>query len=297
MNRYITLLFILLLFCSGCELYTQDDYEEYIVIESYLVANGTLPQVLLSHTTPIEGEYKFQDTAIEGAEVQIRRLNADSSIIETYSYEQVNSGIYEPVSSHVVLDEQLYELYIQTNSGETVKAQTFVPGNFETVNRDQLAEEYVYQSGEQVQLKVTPSEYPGRQTFYFFTVNISSDSDLKLTPFYADLVEEQDADTANFYINSSNIVNEGNYNQNEDGTITLNLPWISIAFYGENTIIANAIDDNMYDFLRSQSVQTGGSTLSPGEIQNIDYNVEGGIGIFGSMASDTNAIKILEPKQ
>jgi len=53
----------------------------------------------------------------------------------------------------------------------------------------------------------------------------------------------------------------------------------------------------MYDFLRSQSVQTGGSTLSPGEIQNIDYNVEGGIGIFGSMASDTIAVNILEPQQ
>lgn len=297
MKRYIKLLFVLLLFCSGCELYTQDEYEEYIVVESYLVANGTLPNVLLSHTTPIEEEYNFQDTAINGAEVQIRRLNADSSIIETFEYKQVNPGIYEPVLSHTVLDEQLYELYIQTNSGETVKAQTYVPGNFETVNRDQIKDGYVYQSEEQVQLKVTPSEYPGRQTFYFFTVNVSADTDLKLTPFYADLVETQDADTANFYINSSNIVNEGNYNQNQDGTISLNLPWISIAFYGRNTIIANAIDDNMYDFLRSQSVQTGGSTLSPGEIQNIDYNVEGGIGIFGSMASDTISVNILEPQQ
>jgi hypothetical protein len=48
----------------------------------------------------------------------------------------------------------------------------------------------------------------------------------------------------------------------------------------------------MYDFLRSQDVQTGGSTLSPGEIQNIRYNINGGIGIFGSMAADTNRVFI-----
>lgn len=43
----------------------------------------------------------------------------------------------------------------------------------------------------------------------------------------------------------------------------------------------------MYDFVRSESVQLGGSTLSPGEIQNVITHVEGGLGIFGSLASDT----------
>ena len=41
---------------------------------------------------------------------------------------------------------------------------------------------------------------------------------------------------------------------------------VAIIFYGPNRIFANALDDNLYDYIRSQSIQQGGSTFSPGEI-------------------------------
>ena len=47
---------------------------------------------------------------------------------------------------------------------------------------------------------------------------------------------------------------------------------------------ASAVDDNLFDFIRSQSVQQGGSTLAPGEIPNVLDHIEGGTGIFGSLA-------------
>ncbi|HBQ58078.1 MAG TPA: hypothetical protein DD671_00195, partial [Balneolaceae bacterium] len=95
--------------------------------------------------------------------------------------------------------------------------------------------------------------------------------------------------------NSSGIINEANFQDNQDGTITLSYPWIGIAFYGVNNIVANAIDDNVYDFVRSQQVQLGGSMLSPGEIQNVIYHVEGGLGVFGSLATDTVTTFVSQP--
>jgi hypothetical protein len=291
-------LFVAILITCSCELYEQDEYEEYYVVESYLVAGSELPQVRLSKTTNIDETYDFNNDAVRDASVQINLLADDSTVTETYSYQELGhntnqSGIYLPVSDVRVQPERLYQLHIMHEDNE-ITSTTFVPGDFETVN--ELQDRYVYQGNEQVEIETTPSAYiTDRQTYYIFTINTASPEKEALTPFYLDLVENQDAELEDFYINSSGIINEKNYDKNETGTITLRVPWLAIAYFGENDVIVNTIDDNMYDFLRSQDVQTGGTTLSPGEIQNIQYNVNGGIGIFGSMASDTNRVDIVRP--
>ena len=93
-------------------------------------------------------------------------------------------------------------------------------------------------------------------------------------------------------ITESPIINEGNYEINENGTITVKLPWLAVAFFGPNRLTANALDDNMFDFIRSQTVQQGGSTLAPGEIPNVIDRVEGGTGIFGSLARSSYEVLI-----
>ncbi len=279
---------------SGCELYEQDEYQEYYVVESYLVANGNLQQVRLSTTNPIDETYRFEDNAISGATVKIQRLNPDSSVTEEYDYQQQQPGIYTPINNAAVRAAQLYRLHVTTPNGDIITSTTYVPGNFETVN--EVDPSYVYQGEEQVELTTTPSSYiTNRQSYFVFTISALDPNPNNLTPFYADQVDDDETDIEEYYINSSGIVNEGNFEQNPDGTITLRLPWLAVAFYGSNNIIVNTIDDNLYDFLRSHDTQSGGSTLSPGEIQNIRYNVNGGIGVFGSMASDTIGTYIARP--
>ena len=279
---------------SGCELYEQDEYQEYYVVESYLVANGNLQQVRLSTTNPIDETYRFEGNAVSGATVKIQRLNPDSSVIEEYGYQQQQPGIYTPINNAKVRAAQLYRLHVTTSNGDIITSTTYVPGNFETVN--EVDPSYVYQGEEQVELTTTPSSYiTDRQSYFVFTISALDPNPNNLTPFYADQVDDDETDIEEYYINSSGIVNEGNFEQNPDGTITLRLPWLAVAFYGSNNIIVNTIDDNLYDFLRSHDTQSGGSTLSPGEIQNIRYNVNGGIGVFGSMASDTSGTYIARP--
>lgn len=295
MKRFLLLL-ISIIITAGCELYEQDDYQEYYVVESYLVAGSPLSDLLLSKTSPIDEEYRFENVVVGEAEVEIRLLNADSSIAERYAYIQRENGTFAPAVRVIVKEKSLYQLHISLPNGDTVEAKTFVPGNFEIVNKDEMAKDYVYQSDQQIQLRTTASSYiTDRQTYYIFTVNAVNPDSSKLTPFYRNIVIDEENDLENFTINSSGIINEKNYERNADETITLDVPWLSFAFYDTSKVITNAIDDNMYDFARTQSAQTGGTSLSPGEIQNVRYHVNGGIGIFGSMASDTIQVQILRP--
>jgi hypothetical protein len=295
MRQIIAFSTIILAIFTGCELYEQDGYTEYYVVESYLIAEGQLPPVRLSTTAPIDESYTFEDNALSNASVEIRLLDSDSSVVEIYPYSESNDGIYIPDVNTEVQSQRLYQLHVVTNNGDTITSTTYVPENFRTVN--QLQNRYTYQSDQQIEITTTPSSYiTNRQTYYIFSVNAVDPDSSDLTPFYRDLVIEQDNDIENYYINSSGIINEGNYTRNENGNIELQVPWLAIAFYNLNDVVTTAIDNNIYDFLRSQDVQSGGTSLSPGVIQNIEYNVNGGIGVFGSMAADTNRI-FVEPAQ
>ncbi|MFH5832223.1 DUF4249 family protein [Halalkalibaculum sp. DA3122] len=289
MFRYLALTsFILFILASaGCELYPQDEFEEQYVVESYLVANRTLPQVRISRTVPVDQRYNFNDAAVNDADVEIRLLDESGETVEDrFSFRRRSNGIYETGNPHKVLPGRTYQLHVTfSNSVEEIEGTTRIPGAFKAENSTE--DRITYQDPNQITINTTRSAYPGRQAFFIFTVEAGNPAVENLTPFYADQVNNQDQEIAGYYSNSSGIVNEENYEENEDGTLTLRLPWLAVAFYEENYIIASAIDDNMYDFYRSQDVQTGGSTLPPGELQNIIYNLEGGIGIFGSLASDT----------
>lgn len=284
---------ILLLLLSGCELYEQDEYEEYYVVESYLVVDAPLPQVRLSTNLPVDEEYSFAKAAVSDADVSIQLLDDAGNPSANYPYEEQRNGVYTSADNETTIrGARRYRLSVRFQDGDTLRAETLVPGDFETqsVNRDTVT----YQAEPQFKATTTQSAYPGRQSYYIFTVNAVDPIEENLTPLYADFVEDED-ELSDFEVNSSGIINEGNYDLNSDQSITVSLPWLGVAFYGDNDVIINAIDDNMYDFLRSQSVQGGGAVLSPGEIQNIRYNIEGGIGVFGSMASDTNRVFVRKP--
>jgi hypothetical protein len=291
MKRILILLSVSLpIILSGCNPYHQNSYQKYYVVEAYLVANRNLPIVKVSKTLPIGERYSFQKAALDKASVSIQLLDSTESVKRTYIYHLQYPGNYVPENPEPVLPEHRYKLIVSFPNGDSVTAQTLVPGAFHRTGS--IPDSAVYESPQQITANITPSFYPGRQAYYIFTVNAVDTSAANLTPFYADVVSKDDNEPSDYYINSSGIINQKNYTQNADGTFTIKLPWLSIAFYGQNKIAANAIDDNLYDFMRTASAQTGGSTLSPGQIQNIRYHVKGGIGIFGSMASDTVSVFI-----
>ncbi len=275
---------------SSCNPYQQNSYKQHYVVEAYLVANRNLPQVKVSKTLPAGKPYSFQDAALNNAAVSIQLLDSTGLTEKIYRYHLKSNGNYIPKNPESVLPEHRYKLIVSFPDGDSVTSKTYIPGSFRPVGS--LPDTAIYEASKAVAVHITPSYYPDRQTYYIFTVNAVDTAATNLTPFYADVVSKNDNKPSDYYINSSGIINQKNYSENSDGTLTIKLPWLSIAFYGQNKIVANAIDDNLYDFVRTASVQTGVSNLPPGQIQNVTYHIKGGIGIFGSMASDTISVYI-----
>lgn len=276
-----------LLAMIGCDSDVAFDRDNEIVVEGYLVTEHGFGQIRLSRTQPVESVYDFAAAALRDAIVRIRRIGPGGEAEETIGYDEDpgRPGVYLAQSGEIVRPLATYELLVEVPAtGEVLSSRTTVPGSYSVIDagRDTL----VYQSGEQAEVLITRSEYPGRAAIFVFSVEALDPGIANLTPFYLDVVDpDNDADEdelEDYLINESPILNEEGYEQVSDNVLRIRVPWLSFAFYGRNLLRSNAIDDNLYDFLRSQAVQQGGSTFSPGEIPNILDRVEGGTGIFGS---------------
>lgn len=288
MKKFIPGFIVLLLITTGCENYPQDDYEEVIVVESYAVANRVLPPVRVTKTSPVDVEYNLSEAAVKNANVQVVLLdeNADDEEVFEYIFTSNDSGVYHPVSNHRVLPKRTYRLDINFNDrDEVITAYTTVPDDFEIIS--DVPPSIEYQSSEQLEIILSENERTQAQSVFVFSTITQEPEIENLTPFFRSLVDDDHAELVDFISNSSGLINEDNFERNPDGTITLRYPWIGVAFYGPNLLVTSSVDTNLNDLVRSQQVQLGGSTLPPGEIPNLIYNIKGGIGVFGSLSSDT----------
>lgn len=275
-------LILALALASGCSLVESDTFESEYVVESYLFAGDSLPEIRLSQTVPFGTAYVFEQQAVANATVELSLLANDNSIEQTFSYAMEDRGVYKINSSATVLPQRSYRLRITFPDDETVvTSTTTIPDTFTIVEAS--TDTVVFASTEQLQIDVTESVFPGRQNVFIFSTEAFEVSRENLTPLLDEFLDEDD-DLEDFRINESPPINEGNYDRNPDGTLTINLPWIAINFYGANRIRATAIDDNILNFVQSVTVQTQGSTLSPGEVPNVIDGIENGTGVFGSYA-------------
>lgn len=275
---------------ANCDVYEQEEYEEQYVVESYLIAGEPLPQVRITTTSPFDQEYLPVEVSVSDANVTITLQDEDETPQDIYEYSETRPGIYEmPQNNTLVTDQRTYKLKITfPDSDHIITSKTTVPEIFETLSQD--SDSVVYQSDVQLQASFSKSFYPNRQSYYIFATQALEPDNYETTPFW----KMADSETSSLTVINSGIINEENYTVDGD-KLTLRYPWLGFAYFGPNKITTYAIDDNVYDFYRSQSVQLGGSTLSPGEIPNIIYNMDGAIGIFGSMSGASIQIFIKEP--
>lgn len=297
--KYLSLIPILLLVFVGCDPYEQDSYQEYVIVESYAVANDTLPDVRVFKTGPANEEFILSESVIKNADVQIVLLDDNGNDEEVFSYafsdEEGGVGVYKPQNiNHHVLPRRTYRLDVNfEDRPEIIQATTTIPDDFEIIN--DIPGSITYQA-QQLELILSEIEETQPQNvFVFSAIALQAGLD-NMTPFYRASIDEDDGvEYTDFEINSSGLINEANFEKNSDGTIILKYPWLGVAFYGETLIVTQSVDKNIVDLVRSQQVQLGGSTLSPGEIPNLIYNTEGGIGVFGSLSSDTVSTIFLRP--
>jgi len=221
--------------------------------------------------------------------------------VQTVPYRTTDTvGFYVPDSpTPTVQGGTTYRLRAELPEGGSIRAETTVPTAIEIVNTENT--DATFQSADQPSFTVTRSDVTDVPAALIFTTtslldfDAMSEDDLinEFTPFYKDAYDPDDDDIEDFKVTSSGILNEANFEVNSDGTITIDFPWIAVAFYGENEVAVSVLDRALYDYIRTQEAQQGG--LSPGEIPNIVDNIEGGTGIFGSYARASASINVQRP--
>lgn len=290
---------------TGCDTTAPSDHEPEIVVEAYLVAGESLPPVWVSLTEDVDTVYDGTDLAVEDAEVRVDLLSEGGGVESSWTYVRGfgSAGRYVAAENAEILAGRQYRLRIDVDGFDPVTSVVRVPGAFDLLSVSN--ETIEYQDPAQVEFTVTRSLYEERQSIFIFSIVAEDPSIEALTPLYRQIIydigpdesiegRDLDPDEMNeILINTSPPINEGNYEANTDGTLTVGLPWFAVAFYGRTEIVMYAVDDNLYDFLRYAQVQQGGSTLSPGEIPNVRDNVEGGRGVFAAMAKVSAAVDIL----
>jgi hypothetical protein len=280
--------FLAAFFVAGCDGLGSSGAPPAVVLEAYYISGENLGAVRLSRTASIDGVYDLQTLAVRDAAVRVELFASDGSVEEVFDYEYAYGSVYQATDGDAVAQPgSTYRVIAELADGEVVSAETTVPGAFEI--RRISATSVEYQSAEQLEFDVTRSFVAGRQAIFVFSTEAGDPRAEMLTPLYAEIVGD---DIEQVRITESPPVNEENYDVNGDGTLTIRLPWLAVAFYGPNEVIASSIDDNLYDFLRSQFVQQGGSTFAPGEIPNVIEHVEGGTGIFGSLSRVSAQVEI-----
>lgn len=295
MKTRFFLLLSTVLFFTGCNIYEQDDYQELVVLEAHAIAGRSLPNVRISKTMPAGEQYSFEDAALNDAVVRLHHIDPDGQEQQVFTYQQFSTGRYEAVNrDYRVQPRHSYRIEVEFDDrSEQLSATTTVPAQFQVLS--EVNPSYTYQSSEQLEILLSATESAAHQNIYVINTIPVDTSEEYLTPFYCDLVQDGDAELSDLTDNSSGLINEGNFNINDDQTISLNFPWIGVAFFGENLVVINSVDQNLADLVNSENLQLGGSTLPPGEIPNLIYNVEGGIGVFGSQTTDTIRTEFLNP--
>jgi hypothetical protein len=72
-------------------------------------------------------------------------------------------------------------------------------------------------------------------------------------------------------------------------------PWFAVAFEGRHVLRLFAVDENWYDFIRTNLTDDGGGFggLAGDAFERPIFRLEGAIGLFGSASADSVGVVIL----
>lgn len=274
-----------LLVLAGCGLLEPPTPSSQVVVEAYMVAGEAMSEVRLTRTVPLDAAYDADSLGIVDADARVELLRSDGSIEESYALKHADyrPGIYIPSDRPIIEPRRTYRLIVDApEASGLITSTTTVPDTFRTLraNRDTV----VYRSDDPFVFYLSPPSSSGRQNVFVITTVALDGHEEELTPFARARFEDGGATITQLRENVSPLLNEESFSRTGEGELRVQYPWLGINFYGRTRVVLQALDENLYDFLRSHMVQQGGSTLPPGEIPNVLEHVDGARGIFGSLA-------------
>jgi hypothetical protein len=302
MKTGILLLLLLILPSLGCDtdrpdsdFFSPDDVGT-LVVDATLTVGEPLARVLLSRTVS-PGDFYDRFAARETlASVTVTVRNTQ----EVISYTEIAPGSYVAVSAPEVLPETTYDLRVATAHGEVVTASTTTPKNFAMAswllldNSGQSVWDTLgtYELGDGIydenRLVYTDGLLEGRfttrsgQGFQVGVESLDKDSDFVIDPAFFD---EEDFASLDRVTSSPGF-------EALDGK--LRLPWFVIFFQGRYKLKVFAVDENWWELILSLPENTPGVGGQIGDsFARPNFNVNGGIGLFGSASVDSIGFFVL----
>jgi len=261
MKNIIVLFAFVSMFIAGCsEPTTEQEYSNQIVVSGYLIANHPIDSIVVERTVRIDETYSPSNAAIRNAIVVVTA----NGISDTLS--EISPGKYS--SPQIIFPKTKYSLYIRVPDGRIVRGETTVPDTFHIEQRPPTQVTYA---------TTTPM-------ITWSASNLNSDYILSVTSL--DTSEHKPIPLESIFADSIERARRTDFTFGFEEIRHSEIPWFAFHYYGLNAISVLAIDKNYYQFFQQLF-------SPPTDIKEYKYNLQGGIGVFGSAAMDSVHIVVL----
>jgi len=293
-------IFFAILFIScgeGKVTVTNESYEPRIVIEGFLFPNQNVEKIRITRNFKLDENISNRDIlVIEDAIVNLIDENGTPFRLFFHSSSNFDDNYYEYRGNELVIEYGMtYTLDVTaTVEGKELhtRATTTVPEigfKIAEVNFDSLEYRQREVNGDLLKFILTIDRSPGT-TFYVSSIRpltASSSNFIFDNPFTDETPEDVDdnLDDFNYWVEWIQDT------PSTQGKSFIDIFWFFLWFYGEYEIIVYAADLNYKNYL-----QTYEEVQEPdGNFHEPRFEIEGdGIGVFGSVISDTVYISVLQ---
>ena len=267
--------------------------DNVVVVDAILIVDAPLPYVDLRRTAAPGLPYWMDASALIGARVAIRQ---GETVLDYLPDESMPGRYLPPAGAPLVEPATTYELQVSSEGDPDVRATTTTPPRVRIVElalmdddlevelkRLKLFDEIgdgVYQAPEN-QLEFTVGALEARlqldgvaASYQFGVHNLENASPLLFDSDFVDDVDDLDRTETSPLLRP-------------DGE-TLFLPWEGMYYAGRQKVKLFAVDRNWFDLVRTDNVDSERETGEAGQgFQRPLFNVENGIGLFGSASVDS----------
>ncbi len=278
MKKNIFILVILISsIITGCEeTSTAIDYRKEVVVNGTLTANQNIDTLRLHWTGQVDKFYDLDVLAISNATVIVRGV--DVNFYDSLVYDASNPGRYYSTDSNKkITPTKSYKLEVSVPGWtKQVTATTTVPDTFRITSA-------TMSNGDTVRYNLFAPVHefywsPSNNYATYVPTITYLDSNAAMIPkaFYSDTTSK-DFRRPEIIGYRIGLPKE---QQNSD------LPWVFLSYYGNIQFDVYAVDFNFSDYI-NQIIPAQG-----GELKEIRFNVQGGIGIFSARTKASGGFKI-----
>ncbi len=253
---------------SGCsEPVSPYEYRKEAVVSATLEAGQPIDTVMLTWTGRVDQYYNEEGLAIPGALVVISE--AGGPFIDTLVHDTAHPGRYHTADpTKVILPLRTYDLYIRTPGPDVriITGRTSVPDTF-SITRATLDD------GDTVRYDlnapVNAFEWTASANFsaYLPTITTLEPNPALIPKSYYDDTTSADFERPDLVVYRVGL---------PKAQTNTDLPWVFLNYYGRTRFDVFAVDENCSDFLNQWMALQGG------ELKEIRFRLQGGIGLFCS---------------